>query len=85
MPRPIAGHGHGKQLVVGQAQANQLLEYGQRLGGVWRLLAIALSILPRPLADAGYDLIAAVRLRLAPTPDEACPLLPPRLRTRFDP
>lgn len=54
-----------------------------RLGGTWRLLALVLRVVPRPLRDLGYDAIARVRKRLFPTPAGTCPLLPPRLRARF--
>ncbi len=54
-----------------------------RLGGLWRLLAIAGRIVPRPLADALYDAVARVRKRLFAPPKGACPLIPPALRGRF--
>ena len=48
----------------------------ERLGGLWWLLAKLLRLVPRPLADAGYDLVGRVRHRLASAP-AMCPLLPP--------
>jgi predicted DCC family thiol-disulfide oxidoreductase YuxK len=54
------------------------------LGGLWRVAAIFLALIPRPLADAAYDMIARHRRRLG-TPGEACPLLPSALRTRMLP
>ena len=54
-----------------------------RLGGIWRLLALLLQLVPRPLRDFGYDAIARIRKRLFRTPTGACPLLPPALRARF--
>lgn len=56
-----------------------------RLGGLWRLLAWCGQALPVALADPLYDAIARIRHRLFATPEEACPLLPPHLRGRFDP
>jgi len=56
-----------------------------RLGGIWRVLGAALAIVPPPLRDLGYRGIAAVRHRLAPAPERACPILPPELRARFLP
>lgn len=56
-----------------------------RLGGVWRILGTFLAIIPPPLRDLGYRGIAAVRHRLLPAPERACPLLPPELRARFLP
>ena len=34
--------------------------------------------------DRGYDFIARMRSRMFEKPEEACPLLPPDLRARFD-
>ena len=61
------------------------LEIASRLGGFWRLLALIGSRLPSRLLDAGYDGIARVRKRLFAAPKDACPILPPDLRARFDP
>lgn len=60
------------------------LEIASRLGGIWRLLALAGSFLPSPLLDHAYDAIARVRKRLFANPKDACPILPPDLRARFD-
>lgn len=57
----------------------------RRLGGVWRLLAGVLFLLPPSLRDRLYDGVAAIRLHLFPQPTELCPLMPPSLRARFDP
>lgn len=57
---------------------------GERLAGGWRLGARALGLIPRPLADAGYDLVARVRHRLAPKPTQSCPVVPAALLARFD-
>jgi predicted DCC family thiol-disulfide oxidoreductase YuxK len=55
----------------------------ERLGGVWRALAVAARVFPARLQDAAYDTIARIRHRLFARPQEACPLLPPHLRRRF--
>jgi predicted DCC family thiol-disulfide oxidoreductase YuxK len=55
------------------------------LGGGWGVLGGLLWLVPVPLRDLGYDLVARVRHRLFAKPDDACPLLPPDLRARFDP
>ncbi len=60
------------------------LEIASRLGGFWRLLALALARLPAALLDAAYDAIARVRKRLFTSPKDLCPILPPDLRARFD-
>lgn len=56
-----------------------------RLGGLWRLLAALGSIVPTPLLDLCYSGVARIRQRLFAPPKEACPLLPPDLRGRFEP
>lgn len=55
-----------------------------RLGGLWRLAAILGSIIPRQIRDAAYDGIARVRHKFFQRPTEACPLMPPEMRQRFD-
>ncbi len=57
----------------------------RRLGPGWRLLALLLAAVPRPIRDFGYDLFARGRHRLATRPRGVCPVLPPELATRFDP
>ena len=59
-------------------------ELARLLGGWWRLAAAALWLIPRPLADAAYRLVAAIRYRLFGRPAESCPLLPPEFLERFD-
>lgn len=51
------------------------------LGGAWRL-AGALRILPGPLRDAVYDLVAKIRYRVFGRSDR-CVLPPPEMRGRF--
>jgi len=56
----------------------------QRLGGVWSVLGTLLWIIPKPLRDLGYELVARNRYRLfgkketcrLPTADEVGRLLP---------
>jgi predicted DCC family thiol-disulfide oxidoreductase YuxK len=55
-----------------------------RLGGLWRVAGWLLLAIPSPLADRAYDGVARLRHRLFARPAEACPLLPPDLRARFD-
>ena len=56
----------------------------RRLGGVWSVLGALLWIVPRPVRNLGYDVVARLRHRLFPPP-EACPILPPEPRSRFLP
>ena len=53
------------------------------LGGIWRVLAAVVQIVPARLQDALYDGIARIRHRLFARPKDACPILPPDLRERF--
>jgi predicted DCC family thiol-disulfide oxidoreductase YuxK len=57
----------------------------RRLGGAWRALALLLGVVPRPIRDVVYDFIAGVRFRLFAKPIDACPFVPPPLRSRFLP
>jgi predicted DCC family thiol-disulfide oxidoreductase YuxK len=54
------------------------------MGGLWRAVAAVAGRIPAPLLDAAYDGIARVRYKLFAQPAEACPILPPYLRSRFD-
>lgn len=55
-----------------------------RLGGGWRVLAGFGRVVPKGLRDAAYDLVARVRYRFFGRKDDACPVIPPGLRSRFD-
>lgn len=73
--------GEGELLARSTAVGRML----ERLGGLWRIAGRALLALPRPLRDAAYDQVAAVRQRLFARPPAACPRLTPDLERRFDP
>lgn len=53
-----------------------------RLGGPWRPLGRLLRLVPRPLRNAGYDLVARVRYRIFGRL-ERCPLPSAAQRSRF--
>ena len=55
-----------------------------RLGGGWRALGAGLGLVPRGLADLGYDLLARFRGRLFARPEGTCPPIPPELADRFE-
>jgi len=57
----------------------------QGLGPFWRMMGALLWIIPRPLRNLGYDLVAKVRHRFFKEPEGACPLVPLELRSRFLP
>ena len=65
-------------------KSDAALYMGMKMGGVWRALAHLGALIPRALRDVAYDLVAAVRHRLFAKPQDACPMLPPALRSRFD-
>lgn len=55
----------------------------RRLGGLWRLLGWLLWGVPRPLRNAGYDLVGRLRYRLFGTREDVCPIIPAEYRARF--
>lgn len=57
----------------------------RRLGGGWGILAGVTAVVPRPVRDFAYDFIARIRYRVFGRRDELCPIVPPELRSRFDP
>jgi predicted DCC family thiol-disulfide oxidoreductase YuxK len=73
--------GDGRLLVKWRAVVHVL----RRLGGPWPVLGLLAMAVPRPLGDRLYDAVARVRARLFAPPPEACPLVPPGQRARFDP
>ena len=65
-------------------RSDAVLHLLHRIGGGWRVLAALGRVVPRGLRDAAYDLVARVRYRVFGREDEACPVIPPALRSRFD-
>jgi predicted DCC family thiol-disulfide oxidoreductase YuxK len=57
----------------------------RRLGGGWAALGAAIRLIPKPLRDGLYDWIARVRFRFFARPADICPVMPAKLRKRFDP
>lgn len=56
------------------------------LGGAWRILGAALGVVPVPVADFVYRLVAAVRrLVVRGKPPTACPVVPAEYRSRLAP
>jgi len=54
----------------------------KQLGGVWKVLGLVLQLLPRPLRNAGYRLVARNRYRIFGR-FETCMLPSPENRNRF--
>ena len=66
-------------------RSDAVAEALQRLGGpggMWRLVGKALKLLPRPLRDWGYGIVARFRYRLFGRYD-TCPIPPPEQRNRL--
>ena len=57
------------------------LRIAQRLSPPWRWAGVLLWI-PRPIRDAAYNVVAAVRIRLAGRAN-ACEIPPPEIRARL--
>jgi predicted DCC family thiol-disulfide oxidoreductase YuxK len=64
-------------------RSRAVLHLGRRLGGLWRMMAGLVGLLPIALLDRAYDAVAHVRHRLFARPEEACPIAPRELRSRL--
>jgi predicted DCC family thiol-disulfide oxidoreductase YuxK len=73
-----AGAGAPERVFVRSAAALRVARY---LGGPWTL-ALAAWLVPRPMRDAAYDLVARHRHRLLGATD-VCFVPPPEVRARF--
>ncbi len=63
-------------------KTSAVVRIGWTLGGVWSVLATLLWLIPRPLRDLGYALIARNRYRIFGK-KETCRLPTPAERARF--
>jgi predicted DCC family thiol-disulfide oxidoreductase YuxK len=85
----VPQEGGGSTVIVETADGRTLTHTAavihllHRLGGFWRLTALVFTLVPRVLRDAAYDLVARVRYRIFGKTKDACPLMPPDLRSRF--
>lgn len=55
------------------------------LGGLWKIVAALLQLLPRAVVNSAYDAVAARRHRWFGRTTGTCPLMPPTLRSRVEP
>lgn len=55
------------------------------LGGLWKVVAVVLGLLPRSAVNSAYDAVAARRHRWFGRTADSCPLMPATLRGRIDP
>jgi predicted DCC family thiol-disulfide oxidoreductase YuxK len=81
LPDSIVVHTAADTLLI---KSNALIYVGKRLGGIWRLLAECAETLPDSWRDKLYDMVARIRHRLFRAPKEVCPVIPAKLRARFD-
>jgi len=65
-------------------RSNAFLHILRRLGGGWAVLAAVVGVIPRGLRDFVYNLIARIRHRVFGRRDKVCPMVPAKLRARFD-
>lgn len=85
----VPQEGGGSTIIVETANGRTLtrsdavIHLLHRLGGFWRLIALVFTLVPRVLRDGAYDLVARVRYRIFGKTKDACPLMPPDLRSRF--
>lgn len=64
-------------------KSDAVIHLTHRLGGLWRVLGFVFALVPRVVRDIGYDFVARVRYRIFGRTKDACPLMPPDLRSRF--
>jgi predicted DCC family thiol-disulfide oxidoreductase YuxK len=57
----------------------------RHMTGLYRAVAGMLRIIPRPLRDLGYRMVARTRHVFFSRPKEACPMPPGEFRKAFDP
>lgn len=72
--------GEGRLLIRSDAIVHMM----KRLGGGWRAGGFVVALAPRFLRDLVYDGVARIRSRLFGTPPDVCPMVPERLRGRFE-
>ena len=77
----IVRDGNGHLLM----QSDAPLEVMSHLRRPWPAIAQALRMIPKPLRDVAYRLVARNRHQLAATPDDLCPIVPAEHRGRFLP
>jgi predicted DCC family thiol-disulfide oxidoreductase YuxK len=59
------------------------LHIGRRLGGLWRVAAWLVGLLPTAPLDHGYNAVARVRYRLFARPEGVCPIAARNTRARL--
>ena len=80
LPDSIIVVKHDETLLV---RSDAVLYILRALGGVWQVIGAVLLVVPKPLRDLAYDLIARIRHSLFKSPPDLCPIIPKELRDRF--
>lgn len=65
-------------------KSSALIHAGERLGGIWRLIARCVKVVPESARDSAYDWVAGVRYRLFRSPATVCSLAPGPLQKRVN-
>ena len=66
-------------------RSDAILHILRRLGGGWKLVAAITGAIPWLLRDAAYNSVARIRYRIFGKREDSCPIVPVKLRARFDP
>lgn len=65
-------------------RSGAVLHILRSLGGLWRLMATMIAVIPQKVRDWCYDRVAALRKRVFGPCESVCPVLCTELRRRFD-
>ncbi len=71
----------GSENVLARSDAVSEIMIG--CGGMWGALGKILRLIPRPLRETGYRMVAAVRGFVFSKPEQSCPIVPPHQQDRF--
>lgn len=66
-------------------RSNAVIYVMKRLGGLWFVIAMLFSLIPRALRDTGYMVVASLRKRIFGTSESICPIVGEPWRARFLP
>jgi predicted DCC family thiol-disulfide oxidoreductase YuxK len=66
-------------------RSSAVLRVLSRLGGLWRLVAVVLLLMPTRIRNSGYDLVAAIRHKIFRRPTTSYPLRPTSCARRWLP
>lgn len=61
-------------------QSDAVIHIFKTLGGIWRIVAFFIFLIPRFLRDRAYQLIAKNRYKFNKKPATLCPTIPKKLR-----